>query len=775
MAELALTISARNQAQAALRQLRGDIDGVAKQVQSVSDRMRKMGDGLKNVGGKLTAGITLPVLGIGGAALKAAADYEQLQVALKVMLGDADKANTLLKEMEQFSSSTPFEFPQIAEAGKMLLAFGISSEKVIPKLRSLGDIASGVGIPIADLTLIYGQASVAGRVMTGDLNQLVGRGVPILTALAKVMGVTEAQVRKMAEEGKVSFEVFDKAIQSLTTNGGQFEGMMDEQSRTMLGLASTIKDNLTTSLRTLGTVIDETFGLSGEGGKLSQLAGSTGKLSQGIKDFAANHPELFKIGLAIAVVAAAAGPLAIGLGAVMTALAGLTPVFAPLAAAILPVVGPLALLALGIGAMYLLNIGGIRDEINNFASTLSTNVKVALDSVNQAIATFNTSFAATGDAVGAAAEAIGKLTGGKVEVKSTLPVVDVDNNIIIPATAQIISIDWTTGLSPEGLKFTYDALAGVTTIDWTGVAANLGFVYNSETGIEKVYWHEEIFNFEQDYKANAGIVDVLWGVFYYNYNSTSTIVDVAWGAYFHYYDSYAKISETSVLWGLWTNVYDAGTKISETDVLWGLWTNVYDAGAHVGEKSVLWGLWTNTYDAKGNLTSLTIAGKSPSEWLSGLSTGWTWPVLPAFAWPVYAIFAWPAYVTWAWPDYTTWTWPAYLKWTWPTFPSWDWPDIPTPPWLDAFLTALASLNPLNYLPGNAIGTSNWRGGLTRVGETRPETVLLPRGSQILSNRESMEFAGAGGVNITFAPVVSEKIDMQEALYQLVDMLSARRR
>lgn len=42
---------------------------------------------------------------------------------------------------------------------------------------------------------------------------------------------------------------------------------------------------------------------------------------------------------------------------------------------------------------------------------------------------------------------------------------------------------------------------------------------------------------------------------------------------------------------------------------------------------------------------------------------------------------------------------------------------------------------------NAEGTNNWRGGLTVVGEEGPELVDLPRGSRILPNKESVQFAG----------------------------------
>ena len=51
-------------------------------------------------------------------------------------------------------------------------------------------------------------------------------------------------------------------------------------------------------------------------------------------------------------------------------------------------------------------------------------------------------------------------------------------------------------------------------------------------------------------------------------------------------------------------------------------------------------------------------------------------------------------------------------------------------------------NSSNYGYGvNAGGTVNWRGGLTWVGESGPELVALPRGSQVYSNQESRNMGG----------------------------------
>ncbi len=52
-----------------------------------------------------------------------------------------------------------------------------------------------------------------------------------------------------------------------------------------------------------------------------------------------------------------------------------------------------------------------------------------------------------------------------------------------------------------------------------------------------------------------------------------------------------------------------------------------------------------------------------------------------------------------------------------------------------------------YFGQNASGNSNWRGGLTLVGENGPEIVSLPEGSQIINSQETRDF-GSVTYNIT---------------------------
>lgn len=64
---------------------------------------------------------------------------------------------------------------------------------------------------------------------------------------------------------------------------------------------------------------------------------------------------------------------------------------------------------------------------------------------------------------------------------------------------------------------------------------------------------------------------------------------------------------------------------------------------------------------------------------------------------------------------------------------------------------------------NAMGTNNWRGGLTWVGEQGPELVDLPTGSKVFSNRTSRQIASGGNaesgtVNNYYLQVKAEDIN-----------------
>lgn len=169
-------------------------------------------------------------------------EYQQLEVAFETMLGSKSKADALMGQLIDTAATTPFEMSEVAEASKMLLAYGMEGDKVNETLIRLGDIAAGLSMPLKDLAFLYGTTMVQGRLYTQDLNQFLGRGIPLADELAKQFGKNKSEVKKLVEEGKIGFPEVQKAIEALTGEGSKFGGLMDKQSKTIKGQLSNIED-----------------------------------------------------------------------------------------------------------------------------------------------------------------------------------------------------------------------------------------------------------------------------------------------------------------------------------------------------------------------------------------------------------------------------------------------------------------------------------------------------------------------------------------------------
>lgn len=169
-------------------------------------------------------------------------EYQQLEIAFETMLGSKSQADALMAQLIDTAATTPFEMKDIAESSKMLLAYGMAADEVNGTLIRLGDIAAGLSIPIKDLAFLYGTTMVQGRLYTQDLNQFLGRGIPLADELAKQFGKNKSEVKKLVEEGKIGFPEVQKAIEALTNEGSKFGGLMEAQSKTIKGQKSNIED-----------------------------------------------------------------------------------------------------------------------------------------------------------------------------------------------------------------------------------------------------------------------------------------------------------------------------------------------------------------------------------------------------------------------------------------------------------------------------------------------------------------------------------------------------
>ena len=185
--------------------------------------------------------------------------FQQLEIAFGTMLGSEEKATALMNQMVQTAAKTPFDLMGVASGAKQLLAYGEAADRVNDTLVRLGNIASGLSIPLNDIVYLYGTTMVQGRLYANDVRQFTGRGIPLVKELAAMYGVTAEEINAMVSAGKIGFPEVEKVIRKLTDEGGQFYNLMAKQSASLTGQISNLEDAWDSMLNDIGTANQDFF------------------------------------------------------------------------------------------------------------------------------------------------------------------------------------------------------------------------------------------------------------------------------------------------------------------------------------------------------------------------------------------------------------------------------------------------------------------------------------------------------------------------------------
>lgn len=368
-------------------------DEVNKSVTAMGRTALTVGAGILGLGTALDAAFS---------GVKLAAEAEQVEASFTVLLGSVEQAHKSLKELRDFALETPFQLPEILDSAKQMTAFGEEADNLIPTMRLLGEVSSGLQIPLKELAYLYGTLKAQGRAFTVDIRQFAARGIPIYLELAKTLGLVGAEAKrlpkdiyarldKMIEQGTVDFEVVEAAFKRMTGPGGTFFGQLEAQSKTVVGLFNQMKEEVDTALKAIGQTIIESLNLKDV---IRQIAATSQEVNTFLKNLTPQTKEAIKIVMVltttfIALAAAVAiagvvfnllfGGLGVWIGLATVAVAGTTawamsvgglekawkrlkravqdlwdfvePVLPALAAGVLLVTGPLGLVVAGVALL----------------------------------------------------------------------------------------------------------------------------------------------------------------------------------------------------------------------------------------------------------------------------------------------------------------------------------------------------------------------------------------------------------------------------------------
>jgi tape measure domain-containing protein len=274
--------------------------------------MTKFGQNMSNLGSTLTQSLTLPIIGVGAAALKSFADMEKLQNGLIAIMGSSEGAAIELEKLRKVAENPGLALPEVVKASASLQSVGMNADAARETITQFGNAvarAGGGAEQFDGVVLALSQISAVGKVTQEDLNQIKERLPEFARVMKEEFGVVTAE--GIRELGISSEEFIKRSV-----------GALGNLERANGGLANTfdnLKDNVGASLAELGKAINETLNLE------AVVATFSAGLQRLVDGFKSLNPETQGFIVKAALIVAAIGPAIFIVGKLITtfgALAG---------------------------------------------------------------------------------------------------------------------------------------------------------------------------------------------------------------------------------------------------------------------------------------------------------------------------------------------------------------------------------------------------------------------------------------------------------------------
>ena len=246
-----------------------------------SDKMSALGNTMSNIGGTLTTSVTLPLVGLGTAAVKIGNDFEAQMSRVQAISGaTGDELQQLNDLALQLGADTAFSASQAAEGMENLASAGFSVNEIMDAMPGLLDLAASSGADLGTATEIAASAVRAFGLEASDTGH-------VADVFAEAAARTNAQVEDMGEAMKYVAPVASAMGQSIEMTAAAIGIMSDagikgSQAGTALRGAFSRLAKPTDAM----TKVMEDLGLSfyDAQGKMYPLAAIVGELQTNMSD-----------------------------------------------------------------------------------------------------------------------------------------------------------------------------------------------------------------------------------------------------------------------------------------------------------------------------------------------------------------------------------------------------------------------------------------------------------------------------------------------------------
>lgn len=445
------------------------VSGLEKSLNAAQAKMEKFGKAAEDLGSGLSKALTLPIVGIGAASIKAFGDIQALKNGLTATTGSAEQAAIQFVRLQKIAKLPGLGLEEAVKGSINLQTIGFTAEKAESSMQAFGNAVATVGKGKAEFErAIYGLQQLANTdfPLGEDLN-ILKDAIPQITPLLKDAFGT-ARSDDLQKLGITSAQVVDTILAGLNKLPPVTGGVN--------GAFENLGDGVKTNLAEIGDSINTAFDISGI------IDAFIAKLSSITEAFRSLSPQAQKIIIIIAGVVAALGPVILTIGVITTSvIPALISGLSVLSGAFIAITGPIAAIALAVGAAVYLIIKYWDDIVAYFTTgagssvfdTLVETFNAAIDYIKAAWKTFTKVLSAFWDEWGGTITSIAKST-----FDSVIKVLDIAFTLIGAAFkigTAILTGNW-SAIGPILLNTTKKVWNAIISIITNAIQATTGLI-----------------------------------------------------------------------------------------------------------------------------------------------------------------------------------------------------------------------------------------------------------------------------------------------------------
>lgn len=243
-------------ATARLHEMRGAQKDAEENMDSLRDQIGHLGEEMEDAGSK-AGDMVKSLLAVGGLSLSLGAvksfgqsildtreKFEDMQSTISTFLGSAEKGAQFFSELKDYAWFNMDSFENLTAASEQLIAYGNDVNDLIEIIDQLSNVASATHRPLMQYVDLFNKAKAAGRVDARDLQSWKAAGF-MITDVLKEAG-------EQVEGTTVSFLQLQKALKIATSEGGFFNGVMDNMLQNTSALKGQLEDDITSMKNEIG-------------------------------------------------------------------------------------------------------------------------------------------------------------------------------------------------------------------------------------------------------------------------------------------------------------------------------------------------------------------------------------------------------------------------------------------------------------------------------------------------------------------------------------------